>query len=191
MLIDEIDLHLHPAWQRNLRVYLENTLPNFQIIGSTHSLLTAQQADVGELQILERPKESTSPKLKSFPGAARSLMVHQILQPLFGVGTVDSREVESLKNEYRLLRDKRRRTQKETNRFRQLQDILRDLPDWAHGIRPDQQHSEVMSQLLTMLEQLRGQPRASRAREPVREKAKAKTRRRAAKGKQQSKASQE
>jgi len=191
LLIDEIDLHLHPAWQRNLRVYLENTLPNFQIIGSTHSLLTAQQADVGELQILERPKESTSPKLKSFPGAARSLMVHQILQPLFGVGTVDSREVESLKNEYRLLRDKRRRTQKETNRFRQLQDILRDLPDWAHGIRPDQQHSEVMSQLLTMLEQLRGQPRASRAREPVREKAKAKTRRRAAKGKQQSKASQE
>jgi len=191
LLIDEIDLHLHPLWQRTLRVYLDKTLPNFQIIGSTHSLLTAQQADVGELQILERSDKSASPSLKPFRGVARNLMVHQILQPLFGVATVDSAQVEALKAEYRDLRDKKRRTQREEKRFRELQDVLRDLPDWTRGIRGDEQQSEVMSQLLAMLEQLKSRSRAPRVKKSPGRKASVETPRRPVRRKRQDKASQE
>lgn len=37
VLIDEIDLHLHPAWQRDVLPKLVQTFPNCQFIVSTHS----------------------------------------------------------------------------------------------------------------------------------------------------------
>lgn len=37
VLIDEIELHLHPAWQRNIVHQLQTTFPNCQFIISTHS----------------------------------------------------------------------------------------------------------------------------------------------------------
>lgn len=54
LLIDEVDLHLHPLWQRRLRSYLTDKLPNFQMVVTTHSALTAQQARSGELMVLKR-----------------------------------------------------------------------------------------------------------------------------------------
>lgn len=37
VLIDEIELHLHPKWQRNIIPSLTNTFPNIQFVVSTHS----------------------------------------------------------------------------------------------------------------------------------------------------------
>ena len=54
LLIDEVDLHLHPKWQRRLLNFVGNKLPNFQVVATTHSPLTAQQADTGELFALKR-----------------------------------------------------------------------------------------------------------------------------------------
>jgi predicted ATP-binding protein involved in virulence len=45
VLIDEIDLHLHPKWQRSVVMSLERTFPNCQFIITTHSPQV-----VGELQ---------------------------------------------------------------------------------------------------------------------------------------------
>lgn len=37
VMIDEIDLHLHPAWQRKMLSVLKKTFPNIQFIITTHS----------------------------------------------------------------------------------------------------------------------------------------------------------
>jgi len=37
ILIDEIDLHLHPAWQRRAITLLRSTFPNVHLIVTTHS----------------------------------------------------------------------------------------------------------------------------------------------------------
>jgi predicted ATP-binding protein involved in virulence len=37
VMIDEIDLHLHPGWQRNAIPSLETTFPNIQLVATTHS----------------------------------------------------------------------------------------------------------------------------------------------------------
>lgn len=37
VLVDEIDLHLHPAWQRKVTHILTRTFPNCQFIVTTHS----------------------------------------------------------------------------------------------------------------------------------------------------------
>lgn len=39
VLIDEIDMHLHPQWQRKILARLKNTFPNCQFILTTHSPL--------------------------------------------------------------------------------------------------------------------------------------------------------
>jgi hypothetical protein len=62
LLVDEIDLHLHPAWQRDIHSFLKAGLPNMQIIATTTSPLTASQAGRYELFMLKREK-NTSVKL--------------------------------------------------------------------------------------------------------------------------------
>ena len=42
--IDEVDLHLHPRWQRQLRSHLSQHFPGVQFIATTHSPITAQEA---------------------------------------------------------------------------------------------------------------------------------------------------
>ncbi len=44
ILIDEIDLHLHPEWQRKILHVAERLLPNAQIFATTHSPFVVQSA---------------------------------------------------------------------------------------------------------------------------------------------------
>ena len=43
VLIDEVELHLHPAWQRDILPRLMNTFPNVQFMVTTHSPLVLAQ----------------------------------------------------------------------------------------------------------------------------------------------------
>ena len=99
LLIDEVDLHLHPLWQRKLQSFLRGKLPGMQVLASTHSPLTAHQAEEGELFMLRRPSPKAPPELKPFPGDPRKLLLHQFLMsPAFGLETADSVYVEHLKS---------------------------------------------------------------------------------------------
>lgn len=108
LLIDEIDLHLHPKWQRHLLDFIGNKLPNFQVIATTHSPLTAQQANEGELYALTRESDSAKVSILPFVGSPKKLLVNQLLMtPVFGLQTDESLEVETAKREYRQLSARR------------------------------------------------------------------------------------
>lgn len=49
VLIDEIDEHLHPSWQKNLVPLLKKRFPRVQFIGTTHSAMSIVNCDRGEL----------------------------------------------------------------------------------------------------------------------------------------------
>lgn len=53
VLIDEIDLHLHPTWQRVVLENLRAVFPNVQFIATTHSPFIVQTLREGELVMLE------------------------------------------------------------------------------------------------------------------------------------------
>jgi predicted ATP-binding protein involved in virulence len=106
LLIDEVDLHLHPKWQRKLLDFVGNKLPNFQVVATTHSPLTAQQADTGELFALKR-NDNNVVEIIPFNGSPKSLLVNQLLMtPVFGLETDESYEVQQAKEEYDLLKSK-------------------------------------------------------------------------------------
>ena len=105
LLIDELDLHLHPLWQRQLVSFLKRTLPNFQIVATTHSPLTIHQAGEGELFVLRRISSASGSALTQFEGAPNKLLLHQLIQsPMFGLDTLDSVPVENLRRELRRLK---------------------------------------------------------------------------------------
>ena len=53
LLLDEVDLHLHPVWQRQLLKFLGDRLSHFQFFVTTHSPFTAHQAPPGALHVIE------------------------------------------------------------------------------------------------------------------------------------------
>jgi predicted ATP-binding protein involved in virulence len=55
VLIDEIDVHLHPAWQRLVVNDLRRTFPAIQFIATTHSPFIVQSLRPGELLKLDDP----------------------------------------------------------------------------------------------------------------------------------------
>lgn len=45
LLLDEVDIHLHPAWQRKVLPLVQRVFPNAQIIASTHSPFVVTSVD--------------------------------------------------------------------------------------------------------------------------------------------------
>ncbi len=60
ILIDEIESHLHPSWQRTICEWLKTRFPNVQFFITTHSPITLQAADDGGIFVLPLPNELQS-----------------------------------------------------------------------------------------------------------------------------------
>jgi predicted ATP-binding protein involved in virulence len=85
VLIDELDLHLHPEWQRKIISFLSEQFPGTQFIATTHSPLIIQSADNINLVLLEKQDDHViikqRPDIKTFKGWT----VEEILTELMGM----------------------------------------------------------------------------------------------------------
>lgn len=150
LLIDEIDLHLHPKWQRQLHAFLLNKLPNFQVIATTHSPLTAQQADENELYALRRER-GRKVELVPFRGAPNKMLLHQILMsPVFGLETDESLKVEQAKTKIREISLKGRKTKGNEELINKFSAALEDTPQ---NVRSNSLLSENDLELLNTINQ--------------------------------------
>ena len=59
VLIDEVDLHLHPGWQRMVIEKLTTTFKNCQFILSTHSPQVVEHLEPENIWVLRREKKTT------------------------------------------------------------------------------------------------------------------------------------
>ena len=57
VLIDELDVHLHPRWQRRVVGDLKDTFPAIQFVCTSHSPFIIQSLDHGELRLLDPAEE--------------------------------------------------------------------------------------------------------------------------------------
>ena len=58
-IIDEIDAHLHPSWQRRIIPTLKEYFPNVQIFASTHSPMMVAGLKAGQVHLLKRDETGT------------------------------------------------------------------------------------------------------------------------------------
>ncbi len=78
VLIDEIDLHLHPDWQQRVMIDLQRAFLNVQFIVSTHSPQVVSSVPKETLRVLERGE------ITPFNCQTRGVESQQILSRIFG-----------------------------------------------------------------------------------------------------------
>jgi energy-coupling factor transporter ATP-binding protein EcfA2 len=98
-LVDEIDLHLHPRWQRQLIEFLDQTFPRTQFIVTAHSPLIVQAAEDADAKVvvLRYDERRESVIIDDDVEEVRGWRVDQILtSELFGLEGPHSPEVNQL-----------------------------------------------------------------------------------------------
>lgn len=101
VLIDELELHLHPTWQREVVEKLRSTFPKLQFIVTTHSPFIIQSIRGGELTTLD-PKE--------FPPEYADKSIEDISETVMGVDLPQKSEryqqmMKAAEDYFRLLRE--------------------------------------------------------------------------------------
>lgn len=153
LLIDEIDLHLHPKWQRYLLKYIKAKFPRLQLIATTHSAITAQQTSEKELYFLKKDEQGIV-HLEEFKGSPSDLLIHQLLlSPAFGLISDESLKVEEWKQEYRDIKMRKDSNKQDEKRLKELSSVLKALPQTQRTnfvAKPDQLDliQEVRQELL-------------------------------------------
>ena len=84
LIVDEIDAHLHPAWQRGIIPTLTRHFPHLQIFCSTHSPLMIAGLDPGQVQLLTRD-EDDGVQVSTNDLSVAGWSADQILRNLLGV----------------------------------------------------------------------------------------------------------
>ncbi|AWX98611.1 ATPase [Marinomonas primoryensis] len=74
VLIDELDLHLHPRWQRRVIEDLRTTFPKIQFICTTHSPFLIQSLRSNEELIMLDGESIANPANKTIEGIAADIM---------------------------------------------------------------------------------------------------------------------
>lgn len=93
-MVDEIDLHLHPEWQRTVVPTLAAALPNIQFIFTTHSPLVVASLSSHNLFVLGQREGSSI--IRRLPEPVQGKSSEQILlSPYFGLESTRSTEFSS------------------------------------------------------------------------------------------------
>ena len=124
VLIDEVDAHMHPKWQRTLAPALQKVFPGLQIIGTTHSPLMVPSLEAEQVIVFKRnEKKVTAQQQKK---GLKGYRVDQILtSPVFGLESSLAPETEEDMREYVELSTRATLRPKEQARRRELAERLR------------------------------------------------------------------
>lgn len=125
VLIDELDLHLHPGWQQKVIPLLQDCFPNLQFIGCTHSPMTAGGAGDGDIILLEQYEGEVivNQDLPSIKG----WRADQILTgPLFGLESTRDLSTKHKMDEYSRLLGLPKLSREEKKRLHELESIMEE-----------------------------------------------------------------
>lgn len=93
VLIDEIEAHLHPKWQREFPKLLANIFPKIQFIVTTHSVITFLGMPKNSVFFNVSRSENGGTEVKRIDIDIANFLPHQILtSPIFGMENVLSVE---------------------------------------------------------------------------------------------------
>ena len=85
VLIDEIDLHLHPEWQRSITQILSNLFPKTQFIATTHSPLVVQSLQEANVYVLNKEVTKNVSVTRMPNKTFRGWSVEDILNKVMGL----------------------------------------------------------------------------------------------------------
>ena len=97
VIIDELDVHLHPEWQLTIRNSLAAIFPKLQFIITTHSPHLILTAESGEIIVL--PKLSRTVHVEPITQKFAGWNTDEILEEIMGVTNLENKEYATLLNQ--------------------------------------------------------------------------------------------
>ena len=147
VLIDEVDLHLHPKWQRSILQDLHRVFPNVQFIVSTHSpIIVVGAAEIAQVINLNNIPDNTDDIL---PSITVSNVGQVLLSELFGLKSLQSPEWDGKIQERDDILAKPELTPEDETRLAQLDEEMKDLTSLqdSNAIRSAQLLEKLARQL--------------------------------------------
>jgi len=127
VLVDEIDLHMHPRWQRQIIGYLTDLCPATQFIVTAHSPLVVQAAEGANIVLLRRDGDHVV--IDNDPEVLRNWRVDQILtSDLFGLESARPPQIEAQLEARRALLAKPKLSSRDRARLAELESQIGELP---------------------------------------------------------------
>jgi predicted ATP-binding protein involved in virulence len=151
VLIDELDIHLHPTWQRDIAELLRRQFPNLQFIVATHSPLIAAGAgdDAQTLKFAFFEGRAIVEEVKNIS----ALRVDAILQsPAFDLISPYSPQTQGKIDRYDALISKKKRSEAEEREWEQLSLFLRDSGPFEGIVKPESLEGRVDKYLEKVLQ---------------------------------------
>ena len=136
VLIDELDLHLHPIWQRQIIKHLSTHFPNIQFIATAHSPLMVQAALEENYAVLNFDTQNSCVRVIRDLKAIDGWRVDQILtSEFFGLKTARGVEYEELLKERERIISKSKLLAKDRKK---LADIAEKMAEYPIGETTDE-----------------------------------------------------
>jgi predicted ATP-binding protein involved in virulence len=126
VLVDEIDLHLHPKWQRTIMSFLSERFPNTQFIVTAHSPLVVQAAKNANIVLLRR--EGDHVVIDNDPEIIDNWRVEQVLSSVFELPSPHSPDIAPLIERRRKLLAKSKLTAKDERELKKLEAQIGTIP---------------------------------------------------------------
>jgi ABC-type multidrug transport system ATPase subunit len=131
-LVDEIDLHLHPKWQRKIIDFLSDRFPNTQFIVTAHSPLVVQAAHDANIALLKRVEVDDGDdyvQIHNDMEPVGNLRVDQILtSDLYGLESARPPDLDELLEERRDILAKSELTDEDEARLDEIEERVGDVP---------------------------------------------------------------
>jgi energy-coupling factor transporter ATP-binding protein EcfA2 len=126
VLVDEIDLHMHPKWQRTIMEFLTERFPNTQFIVTAHSPLVVQAAKDANIVLLRR--EGDRVIIDNNPEIIDNWRVDQVLTSVFELPTARPANLDPLLRRRQELLSKAKLTKKDEAELRKLDAEIGSMP---------------------------------------------------------------
>ncbi len=157
-IIDEVEQHLHPKWQRNIINILAQQFRNIQFIGGTHTPICALGLNDLECksQLIKTSYVNNHSEVESLDmkETYKGYRVDQILtSDIFELTSARSKKMQKTLEDYQniYLKRENERTTQEIERMKQIEKELKDLPMWD-----TLRDKRIREQLSHLLEQNQG-----------------------------------
>jgi predicted ATP-binding protein involved in virulence len=138
VLIDEIELHLHPKWQRTILSLLIKTFQNCQFIVTTHSPQVLGEVEAKCIRYLYRDKQTSKVMIKKTK-ISKGYDSAEILEFIMGVPRRNAETSRQLDNIFDLINNEN---------FEESKKLIQELKNYLNGDLPEIVRAESLINML-------------------------------------------
>ncbi|MFN0169345.1 MAG: AAA family ATPase [Bryobacteraceae bacterium] len=155
LLLDEVDAHLHPMWQRRLLPAMRAALPDVQIIVTSHSPFVISSCPNSKVHVMDLNQDGSA-YLKASCDAPIGLSVTTTLKEIFGVESRFDIRTERELDEWNELKRHEIRPGLSAPQARRLKTLTKELSGRSEELKSIVATASVPAELLGVLTQSTG-----------------------------------